>query len=432
MEIRKTPVTREKPYYEWTLQESTDYLRWILREFPFGDWKMVTIPEQDGGTGEPIKQSRSQAVQVASMLALFCMALIPKGANRMGFIYNANSQRSGKTLLAKLAIMSVCGVFKAQPWKKNEEDLNKVLDSEMLAGSMYICFDNVRGFLGSQTLEGLMTAPQWTGRVLGKTQMFTAENRMNLYITGNDCIVSPDMSHRCLICDLYVEQGDVQERQVENLIDEVWLMDRENRRNILSAFWGLVRSWHDAGRPTASSFGYKPRLGFERWGEIIGGIVGHAGFGNPLERVQLDSAGDSEDRNIRKLIDRMREMALGESRGEFDFQTIVDFCNEEGLFDWMLDGKDTNEGYKLNAASKSKFGLTLKRYATPVSGGYCGKNNDRSRPPRKYRRTTPEGFEEIILLGQYGDGRHRKYYIEWEVIRGVVAREVSGAVKTAA
>jgi hypothetical protein len=413
MEIRKTEISREKPYYEWTLQESTDYLRWILREFPFADWKEVVIPDCEGGTGEPVRQSRSQAVQVAAMLSLFCMALIPKGANRMGFIYNANSQRSGKTLLAKLAIMSVCGVFKAQPWKGNEDDLNKVLDAEMIAGSMYICFDNVRGYMGSQTREGLMTAPQWTGRVLGKTQMFTAENRMNLFITGNDCIVSPDMAHRCLICDLFVEQGDVQERQVENLIDEVWLMDRENRRCILSALWGIVRAWGMAGKPKAASFGFKPRLGFERWGEIIGGVVGHAGFGNPLERVQLESAGDSEERNIRKLIDRMRDVALGENRGEFSFQQIVDFCHEDGLFDYMLDGRETQDGYKLNASSASRFGLTLNRYAPKVSGGFCGKDNDKSRPPRKYRRKSTEGNEEAVVFGCFGEGRGRRFYIEW-------------------
>jgi hypothetical protein len=340
--------------------------------------------------------------------------MLPDGANRMGFIYNANSQRSGKTLLAKLAIMAVCGVFKAQPWKGNEDDLNKVLDSEMLAGSLYICFDNVRGYMGSQTLEGLMTAPQWTGRVLGKTQMFTAENHMNLFITGNDCIVSPDMAHRCLICDLFVEQGDVQERQVKNLIDEVWLMDIENRRNILSALWGLAKHWNKAGRPTATSLGFKPRLGFERWGDLIGGIVGAAGFGNPLEKVQLESAGDSEERNIHKLIDRMRDMALGESRGEFSFQQVVDFCHDDGLFDYMLDGKETQDGYKLNASSTSRFGLTLNRYAPKVSGGFCGKDADKTRPPRKYRRKAEEGHEEVVAFGCFGDGRHRRYYIEWK------------------
>lgn len=422
MEIRKTPISEKNPYYEWTLQESTDYLRWILREFPFGDWKMV-----DDGSGAVVKQSRSQAVQVGAMLSLFCMALIPKGANRMGFIYNANSQRSGKTLLAKLAIMSVCGVFKAQPWKGSEEDLNKVLDAEMLAGSMYICFDNVRGYMGSQTLEGLMTAPQWTGRVLGKTQMFTAENRMNLFITGNDCIVSPDMAHRCLICDLFVEQGDVQERQVENLIDEVWLMDKENRRNILSALWGLVRSWHDAGRPTASGFGYKPRLGFERWGEIIGGIVGHSGFGNPLEKVQLESAGDSEERNIRKLIERMRDESLrndeNTGREEYQFQQIVDFCYEDGLFDYILDGRQTEGHYKLNAKSMSKFGLCIKKYFPSITG--AGKV---IKLPRKYRVAygapisdpksivgqRRDAVDALHYVGSYGDGRHKRYFIEWK------------------
>jgi hypothetical protein len=420
MEIRKTPVTKETPYYEWTLQESTDYLRWILREFPFGDWKMV-----NDGSGEMVKQSRSQAVQIGAMLSLFCMALIPKGANRMGFIYNANSQRSGKTLLAKLAIMSVCGIFKAQPWKGNEEDLNKVLDAEMLAGSMYICFDNVRGFMGSQTLEGLMTSPQWTGRVLGKTQMFTAENRMNLFVTGNDCLVSPDMAHRCLICDLFVEQGDVQERQVENLIDEVWLMDQENRRNILSALWGLVRSWHQAGRPMASSFDYKPRLGFERWGEIIGGIVGHAGFGNLLARVDLESAGDSEDRNIKKLIERMRDSDLTENKAgrlEFTFQQIVDFCDEDGLFDWILDGRQTDNGYKLNAKSSSKFGLSIKKYFPPVKKN---KNPRKHRvvyeplltPLNEYPQRRGAPIQEFHYVGTVGEGRHKRFFIEWAPVQ---------------
>lgn len=122
-----------------------------------------------------------------------------------------------------------------------------------------------------------------------------------------------------------------------------------------------MRAWGKAGKPKAGSFGYKPRLGFESWGEIIWG-------GNPLEKVQLEQAGDSEDRNIRKLIDRMRDMALGDNRGEFSFQQVVDFCHDDGLFDYMLDGKDTQDGYKLNSSSASRFGLTLNSYSPNVSG----------------------------------------------------------------
>jgi hypothetical protein len=408
MEIRKTPITKTNPYYEWTLLESVDFLKDILKEFPFGDWKTV-VPE-DGS--EPYQQSRSQAVQIASMLSLFCMAMMPKGANRMGFIYNANSQRSGKTLLAKLSIMTVCGAFKAQPWKNNDEELNKLLDAEVLAGSMYICFDNVRGFVTSQTLEGLMTSPQWTGRVLGRTQMFTAENRMNLFITGNDTMVSPDMGHRCLICDLFVEQGDVQERTVQNLIDEPWLMDLENRRNILSALWGIVRHWSEAGSPTASSFGYKPRLGFERWGEIIGGIVGFAGFGNPLEKVQLEQAGDSEERNIRRLLGGLRKLAIHDNYEEFTFQEIVTLSNDEGLFEYLMEGKMDNGNFKLSGKSASKLGLMLGKYAARTDG-------DRARPPRIFRKIKHFNVNEVEIIddvsfGYKGEGRQRRYCISWK------------------
>jgi hypothetical protein len=282
--------------------------------------------------------------------------------------------------------------------------------------------------MGSQTLEGLMTAPQWTGRVLGKTQMFTAENHMNLFITGNDCIVSPDMAHRCLICDLFVEQGDVQERQVKNLIDEVWLMDIENRRNTLSALWGLAKHWNKVGRPTATSFGFKPRLGFERWGDLIGGIVGAAGFGNPLEKVQLEAAGDSEERNIRKLIERMRDESLrnDESTGreEYQFQQIVDFCHEDGLFDYILDGRQINGHYKLNTKSNSKFGLCIKKYFPSISAA-----GNTIKLPRKFRVTygSPILAQEaksagerrppvdaLHYVGAFGDGRHKRYFIEWK------------------
>ena len=150
---------------EMTLAEAVAFLRELLGEFPFGDWREELA--EDGVT--VVRQSRSLAVQVAAMLSQFAGACVPRGANRMGFIYNANSQRSGKTLLAKIAIMTLYRSFKAQAWKGEEDDLAKVVDAEVLAGSTYLCFDNVRGYVGSQSLEGLMTSPDWTGRVLGKT-----------------------------------------------------------------------------------------------------------------------------------------------------------------------------------------------------------------------------------------------------------------------
>ena len=73
----------------------------------------------------------------------------------MGFIYNASAPRSGKSLLAKIATAPVYGSFKAQPWREDEESMIKILDSEVLAASPYICFDNIRGLLASSPWRAL-------------------------------------------------------------------------------------------------------------------------------------------------------------------------------------------------------------------------------------------------------------------------------------
>ena len=396
-EMRKTPVTTEMPYYEWTLDESVGYLRWLLSEFPFSDWNDVQLSDTDGGNGEVVRQSRSQAVQVAAMLSMFCKAMMRRGANRMGFIFTANSQRSGKSLLAKLAIMPVCGNFKGQSWKSTEEELNKVIDSEMIAGSSYICFDNVRGYVGSPTLEGLMTSPSWTGRILKESQMFEVKNRMTLFITGNECIVSPDMSHRCLIVDLHINEGNVQDRAPSWVLDESWLMEKENRRCILSALWGVVRAWVEAGRPLAASYGHKARLGFEHWGEMIGGIVSFAGFGNCLEVAQLEAGGNSEERGILDLIDYLVARMTGSIK-EFTFQEVSQICYEEGLFEWMMEGKDYDGVYTVTPKCRSIMGRLLSRYAPSTDGNKLARRYVRDGKP--------------FYFGTRCKGRHRKYFVQ--------------------
>lgn len=382
-------------YHEWDLKKSADFIRTLLAEFPFEDWKDEVLSDESGGDGTPIRQSRSQAVQLAAMLAPFCAGLIPDGANRMGFVFDANSQRSGKTLLAKIAVMPLYGSFKGQPYKSNDETLSKLLDSEMLEGSNYICFDNVKGYLGSQSLEGLMTTPGYTGRVLGKTQMFTVKNRVSLFFTGNGCTLSPDMVHRCLVCRLFVPEGDVQERAVMSIIDEPWLMDLENRRNVLSALWGIVRAWSDAGEPKAKDFGFKPRVGFEQWGGIIGGIVGFAGFGNPLEK---EAACDREMRDLILLLVRLEELSLGEHEGEFTAEQITDLCADESLFDYMMEGRHVDGHFKLHPKVRSSFFLMLGRHAPDVAAhGF-----------RPYKCG-----EKVIRFGRKGEGKRRRYIVEF-------------------
>jgi len=382
-------------YEEMTLAEASEYLRSIYEHFPFSDWTEV------GG----VRNSRSLAVQIATALGQFARFLLPKGTLRLGTIYNANSQRSGKSLLLKMSVIPVAGELAAQSWKSDDDELRKALDSEVLRGSSYIVFDNVRGHVSSPTLEGFMTSPTWTGRVLGESRMFTADNDVTVYLTGNECTTSTDINHRCLFVDLFVAEAAIQDRKVPRVIDDAWLLDWKNRRKILSALWAIVRAWDQAGRPRATG---KLRNGFERWCGIMGGMVEVAGFGDALGEVEIDGAGDTQDRDLRLLVEALalEGYEKGLTTYEFSFQHIVNRAKELEVFDWLLDGKwiDREGGekaFQLKPDCQTKFSRIIGR-AAPAAGGEMAK-----------RRLYVFGAGDRVFFWRSGKTKnHYRYCIE--------------------
>jgi hypothetical protein len=361
-----------------SLRDAINRLHALYQRFPFSDWSAPFIPTEESPFYDPenpdgeIRLSRSLSVQIMAMLAVFAGGCVPSQASRLGFIANANKQRSGKTLLIKMITTPIYGQFKAQSWRDEEENMLKVLDSETLAGGTYICFDNVRGLIASQPLEGFMTTPAWTGRILGRSEMFTAENHVNVFLTGNNASVGADMQERLLFIDLYVETADRQDRETEltpeEEIDDVWLAKAENRRDILSALWAIVRHWDAAGRPAATG---SPRRGFSTWCRILAGMVEFAGFGDALERPVLENAGDSETDDIAALV---RILSDGVRARQCTFQEIVHTCWEKGLFPWLMHGREEyvedieKNSLRLNDPCKSKFGLLLQRNCSGTRG----------------------------------------------------------------
>lgn len=390
-------------YYDdtMTLAEAITILYGLYREFPFTDWSEPFTPDHFEGNGT-IRTSRSFACQIAAALSLFAGGCVPGQASRMGFLYNANSQRSGKTLLAKMAISVIYGTFKTQPWHPHDDDMLKLLDSETLAASNYICFDNIRGLLASQPLEGFMTTPTWTGRILGKSEMFEAGNNTVIFITGNNLNIGTDVMQRFLTIDLNIEEANVQDREISNVIDDVWLADPHNRHRILSALWALVRHWNKAGRPLATG---KPFLGFEQWGRIIGGIVEHAGLGNILERPVLTNAGDTEASDMTELIGHLSGNLR---RAEYTFQQVIDIMQEHELVAWKLKGREVwNEEFqrhvlKLDHGAVSSLGLLLRNYSNGQKG-------------RVYRIPVPDTSPALlrpIRFSTHGKGRSKRFAVE--------------------
>lgn len=337
---------------EMTREEAVRYLRERHKEFPFGDG--LDTPE------------RSLAVQVACLVTLFASGLLPRGAARPIFVFNANAQRSGKSLLAKIVLLSIFGTAARASWSDNREEFRKNLDTSANTAAPYIFFDNVRGHIANADLEGFVTSPDVTFRVMGKnTEQSTVPNVTTVLITANQATMSTDIAERSLIVNLFVNEADPQARKIADPLDEVKIGNPDSRRRMLSALWAMVREWVKEGMPMNEN---SRLVGFEHWSGVVGGIVKAAGFVDPLERPNIAGVGDTLGQKMKELVTRLMTERLVTDDGEemfteipggrsYTFAQLARVCSIHGMFDeYVPDDGD------MKASDRSKFGKFLKKY----------------------------------------------------------------------
>jgi hypothetical protein len=280
----------------------------------------------------PFANPRSRSVHMCAQVAVFGAALLPRGAKRLNFCYRANRPRSGKGLFLQSTIVGPCGPFvEVQAISDSKEEFRKILDTEALNGSPYIFLDEVENRLRNRTLNAFITGTRWTGRLMHSQKKFAVDQEAIVFIAGNNIELSDDLAGRFLLVDLYVAEADPQKRIINNPIDEEYLSHDAVRADLLAATWALVRAWDEAGRPQPSSV-YR---GFETFSRLFGGMIEHAGYGNPLESTAGDVNPDYAEMLV--LVDRLAEGVT--RRAEYEFAQLIDVCRELHLFEWHLDGK---------------------------------------------------------------------------------------------
>lgn len=361
------------------MAEGVSVLRGLLREFPFTDRK-------------PDGRSRNEAIVVAGMLSMFCAPMMRPTARRMNFMFSSNSVGSGKTLLAQLCCITTVGLCDVQPVPETEENWRKILDTECLAGSSYILFDDCNGFFKSPILNAFLTAPTWSGRKMHSQSKFAVPKISTVFLTGNNLEVSPDVARRFLHCKMVTDEADPQARKIEKVISDEWLERPEVRGQLLAALWSIVREWDRAGRPGST----RAVRGYEAWSNMFGGMVEFAGFGDPLEALPVEESGNSE---LADMVALMAELSKGvDGRAEFTFGMIVEAAREKNCFTWLLDGKEVSEGKD----GPTRFLLTPKansRFGKLLSEQYGGK-----------KFTLPNG--RVVRWDERGKKRGKAYILE--------------------
>ena len=299
---------------------------------------------------------RSKAVAVGAMLTVFGRGLLPPKSLRPCFIFVANAEGAGKTLLVKCATVPVLGYAPAGTKPQDENEMRKALLAAVVEARAVIFLDNAKRHITSEALEGFLTTQDYEGRILGQTKSFRGENNAVVFITGNGCTVSPDMRRRSLFCELFLEVERAEDRVFKNNLEVPKLLER--RSEILTALWALIQDWDKAARPKPS----RSNSSFSDWSEIIGGIVQHSGYGCALETPQIEAAADQDGTDMRELV---KAIANGSQLKVVQFEEVVDAARAGGLLEWCIPPSGD-----LEPKPKASFARLLKGDDRRIIGGH--------------------------------------------------------------
>jgi hypothetical protein len=213
------------------------------------------------------------------------------------------SQGTGASLLADVISIISTGkpsyVTTEPEGRQKEEEWRKRITALLLDSRPVVVIDNVEGKLQSPNLCALLTTTQWSDRLLGRNGVINLQNRTFWIVTGNNIRLAGDLPRRCFKTRLDAQQARPWQRTTQHFKHPQLLhFVTNNRGRILTAIYTLARAWIQAGRPAPRQ---APILGsFEKWREVIGGILEFADLSGFLENLNelYDDAEQNEGLEI--------------------------------------------------------------------------------------------------------------------------------------
>jgi hypothetical protein len=282
----------------------------LLEEFPFED-----------------EASRSVSLSaILSTVARGVFPVVPMHAAR------SPAPGSGKSYLwdtvGAIAIGQPCPVMAAGP---SAEETEKRLGSALMAGQALISIDNVNGQLGGDALCQAIERPVMQVRVLGRSELFRIEARgTTIFATGNNLILTGDVTRRALLCSLDPVLERPELRQFKgNPVAKVFA----DRAKYVAAALTVVRAYFVAGQPNKA-----PHLAsFEGWSDTVRSALIWLGCEDPVVTMERARVEDPTLVTLRQMLSAWCD-AFGTGRGTArtaaDVLKMVEQTNGEQEWCW--------------------------------------------------------------------------------------------------
>jgi hypothetical protein len=302
----------------------------------------------------PFDSQASKANALALLLLPFVREVIA-GPTPLHLV-DATTEGSGKTLLVNTVHRIATGRPAALgTWPAQEEEVRKRVTAALMRGSRWMIFDNVSGSLSSETLASILTSVSWSDRVLGSSQQVEVANLACWAATANNLTLSRELTDRTLWIRL--EPGEENPRHRSGFLHdplEDWL-DKERGR-LVWACLVVARVWWRKGKPSGGLLLDKTMGSFQRWFNVMGGVLAVAGIEGLLENREQQQ--EEVDADLGPWRHFYSLWASRTAMAEAPTKMLVDPATEAGL---PLPERGVPE-VSLGRLLKSKLGRVIGAY----------------------------------------------------------------------
>lgn len=215
---------------------------------------------------------------------------------------------TGASLLVSLVQLLITGKPSVRPpFPSDQDEQRKEVLTALRGGDPFINLDNVVGNMDSPVLAALLTAVNFTGRILGRTEEVSVPNTASTIITGNNPKFTGELQRRISLVRLDAgvakpgKRGDWHLEDIENWTEK-------NRGKLLAALATLVMHWQAEKRQNPEA---APLASYRDWHNVCGGIVEACGLKSfQSNRDQIEQvAGNDEDDPMREFVFKWYEVA---------------------------------------------------------------------------------------------------------------------------
>ena len=245
-------------------------------------------------SGFPFAQDYDRSAALSAM-----MTAVVRHSMRNAPMHSFSAPRmaSGKSLLADcVSLLSTGKPATVMSFTPDGDEMRKRVLTLLMAGDAVINIDNVEEPLQSQTLCSVLTQESFTDRILGGNKSATVPTLACWLATGNNLVVSGDLTTRMLLCNLDPQVERPEEREFSrNLYD--WIP--ANRQQLVTAVLNILRAYIVAGRPKQP---IKNFARFEDWSRSVRSALIWLGEADPLLGLEKLENADPVREKLRALL----------------------------------------------------------------------------------------------------------------------------------